>query len=51
VQDISNPGKLIKVSRRLMKDLDRQWVVWIEGRHLPSDIELQSNVTALRLAR
>jgi len=51
VQDISNPGKLIKVSRRLMKDLDRQWVVWIEGRHLPSDIEVRPNVTALRLAR
>lgn len=51
VQDISNPGKLVKASRRLMKDLERQWIVWVEGRHLPSDIELAPGALTLRLAR
>lgn len=51
VQDISNPGKLVKASRKLMHDIDRQWVVWVEGRHLPSDIVLTSETTGLTLAR
>ena len=51
VQDISNPGKLVKVSRSLMNALDRQWVVWVEGRHLPNDIKLSQDAAALRLAR
>ncbi len=50
-QDISNPGKLIKVSRRLREDMERQWVVWVEGRHLPSAIELSPQASGLQLAR
>ncbi len=45
VEDISNPGKLVKVSRRLMKDLGQHWVVWVEGRHLPSAIEMSASAT------
>jgi hypothetical protein len=49
--DISNLAKLNKVSRELMNELDRQWVVWVEGRHLPNAIELSSNPSGLRLAQ
>jgi hypothetical protein len=49
--DISNLAKLNRASRDLMLDLDRQWVVWIEGRHLPNTIELASNPAGLRLAQ
>jgi len=47
---VSTQGSLNKASRRLLKSLKRQWVVWIEGRHLPSDIELDEHATGFRLA-
>jgi hypothetical protein len=49
--DISDLGKLIKISNRLMEGIQSQWVVWIEGRHLPSAIELASNPIGLELAQ
>jgi hypothetical protein len=51
VQNISSPGKLIKATRGLLKDLEKQSVVWVEGRHLPSDIELSPPGPALQLAQ
>jgi hypothetical protein len=51
VSDISDRGKLTRVSRRLMEGIQRQWVVWIEGRHLPSAIELAPNPLGLELAQ
>ncbi len=50
VADISDVGKLIRVSRQMMKAVQRQWVVWVEGRHLPSAIELAPNSIGLELA-
>jgi hypothetical protein len=47
---VSTQGSLRKASRRLLKSLKRQWIVWIEGRHLPSDIELDERATRFRLA-
>jgi len=47
---VSTLGSLNKASRRLLKTLKRQWIVWIEGRHLPSDIELDERATRFRLA-
>jgi hypothetical protein len=47
---VSTQGSLRKASRRLLKSLKRQWIVWIEGRHLPSDIELDERATRYRLA-
>ena len=47
---VSDPGSLTKASKRLLKELERQWIVWVEGRHLPSDIELDSEVQGIRLA-
>ena len=48
--DISHQGALNKASKRLLKELRRQWIVWVEGRHLPSDIELDPKVQDIRLA-
>jgi len=39
-----------KASRLLLKDLGRQWIVWVEGRHLPHEIELADNDKGIRLA-
>jgi hypothetical protein len=48
--DVSKIGALGKASRRLVKQLERQWIVWIEGRHLPPNIELAPNARGLDLA-
>ena len=39
-----------KASRHLLKDLGRQWIVWIEGNHLPHEVELAENEKGIRLA-
>jgi len=39
-----------KASRQLLKGLGRQWIVWVEGRHLPHEIELAENEKGIRLA-
>ena len=49
-EDLSEPGSLTKASNRLLEELERQWIVWVEGRHLPSDIELAPEVQGIRLA-
>lgn len=51
VSDISDFGKLTKVSRRLLAGLQSQWVVWVEGSHLPSAIGLAPNTLSLELAQ
>jgi hypothetical protein len=43
-------SRLRKASRRLLKDLRRQWIVWVEGSHLPHEIELAENEKGIRLA-
>jgi hypothetical protein len=48
--EISDLGSLQKASKNLLKELERQWIVWVEGRHLPSDIELDPEVQGIRLA-
>jgi hypothetical protein len=48
--EISDQGSLGKASKRLLKELRRQWIVWVEGCHLPSDIELDPEVKGIRLA-
>ena len=48
--DVSDPGSLTKASKRLLKELGRQWIVWVEGRHLPSDIEVDPEFQGIRLA-
>lgn len=43
-------GSIEKASNLLLKDLGRQWIVWVEGRHLPHEIELADNDKGIRLA-
>jgi hypothetical protein len=43
-------GSIDKASRRLLKSLDRQWIVWVEGRQLPYEIEIADNELGIRLA-
>jgi hypothetical protein len=50
-RNVSTPNKLNKASRSLMKDLERQWVVWIEGRHLPYEIDLSPEAERLEIAQ
>jgi len=47
---VGGAGHLGKASRRVLKDLHRQWIVWVEGRHLPNHIELADNAKGIRLA-
>jgi hypothetical protein len=47
---VSSAGRLSKASRDVMRELQRQWIVWIEGRHLPSDIEIAPDSAGLQLA-
>jgi len=37
---IGKPKRLRRAVHDLRRDLDRQWVVWLEGRWLPQEIEL-----------
>lgn len=39
-EGIGKPKRLRREIRELRGDLDRQWVVWLEGRWLPQEIEL-----------
>lgn len=43
-------SRLRKASRRMLKDLRLQWIVWVEGSHLPHEIELAENAKGIRLA-
>ena len=43
-------GSIEKASRRLLNDLERQRIVWVEGLHLPHEIELAENDKGIRLA-
>jgi len=47
---VSSPKALIKSAERVMKSMLRQWIVWVEGRHLTSDIKLDDRSGRFRLA-
>jgi len=48
--DVGSLTRLQRAGENLLKSLYRQWIVWVEGRHLPSDIELGEAVQGIRLA-
>ncbi len=52
--DLSKPGRvaarLERASAALQRDLKHQRVVWLEGRHLPQQIELGAEARGVRLA-
>lgn len=41
VEDVSSRKRLRNAAERLEDLLDRQWVVWVDGHHLPSTITLE----------
>jgi hypothetical protein len=47
---IADVGDLGDSSRKLLKALRRQWVVWVEGLHLPNEIDLDESAKGIRLA-
>jgi len=49
-EDASSWPALEQAVGRLRRDLDRQSIVWLEGRHLPQQIELAAGEDGLELA-
>jgi len=49
-ETVNGIGGLNQASKHLLKGLRRQWIVWVEGRHLPNEIELADNDRGIRLA-
>lgn len=45
VRDISNMGKLRSAVSELARDVERQRIIWFEGRHLPQRIGLSDRAT------
>jgi len=51
VVDVASPPRLERACEHLLESLYRQWIVWVEGRYLPNQIELDESVEGIRLAR
>ncbi len=50
-RDISSNSRLLAAVSELRNELDNQWIVWVEGSHLPQDIQLAQGTKGLELAR
>ncbi|MCP3957200.1 MAG: hypothetical protein GY719_05050 [bacterium] len=50
-EDISGSSKMMRAINRLKKTLERQQVVWVDGRYLPGEIELSEKAEGVRLVR
>jgi hypothetical protein len=48
---VDNVDDLVRAVRRVRYQLDDQRVVWVNGRHLPQDIELGPKAKGIRLAK
>jgi len=49
--DVSSPTKFRGAVNRLLEDLGRQSVVWLQGIHLPQDIVLSDAGDGLAIVR
>ncbi len=49
-RDISSDSRLLSAVRELRRDLDAQWIAWVEGSHLPQDIQLAQSAKGIKLA-
>ncbi len=49
VEDVSSLARMKEAVARLRGELDRQQIVWLDGRHLPQDIALTPAATAAGL--
>jgi hypothetical protein len=50
-RDVSSFDKLDRAVNALGKELDRQWLVWVTGIHLPQNVALAPGVEGVELAR
>jgi hypothetical protein len=50
-RSIDTIDDLVRAARRVRSRLDVQRIVWINGRHLPQDIELGPRAQGIRLAQ
>lgn len=51
VRDVGSLKKLAAAFEELSAGLDRQWIVWLDGQHLPQDIELAPGAEGVALVR
>ena len=47
---VDNVDDLVRAVRRVRYQLDEQRIIWVNGRHLPQDIELSAKAKGIRLA-
>lgn len=47
---VGSPGALAAAYVEVLRELDRQWIVWLRGRHLPQSIELDSRAEGWKIA-
>jgi len=47
---VSSPKALVNSAERVMKSMLKQWIVWVEGQYLPSNITLDDPSGRFRLA-
>ena len=40
-------SELRSAARRLLDQLDRQWIVWLEGNHMINQVELTEDASAM----
>jgi hypothetical protein len=48
--DISTRRGLGRATRIIRRELDHQWIVWLEGKHMVNEIELVRDIPGVRLA-
>jgi hypothetical protein len=51
VEDVSSRRKLRRAADRLEDLLERQWIVWVRGQHLPDSLRLTGDPPGVRLLR
>ena len=51
VRQVGSLKQLAAAFKELSEQLDRQWVVWLDGRHLPQEIELSAEAEGFELLR
>lgn len=51
VEDVSTAAKLRPAVERLKRELERQAIVWVEGQHLPQEIEMAGGERGIELVR
>ena len=47
--DANSVHAINKAAKRLLKQIDKHWIVWVEGRHLLHDIELDGDDLGIEL--